>query len=120
MTNLLRFLETPKNRQPNGNNYFIQYGHRLYLVSPESCRPAAGYENWIPDQAAIDALKTAEGCLKRRDAVDLSQDPPPDESEAREPEVVLDPVFGFPDVRFSGFRIVPNFPIFDFSVSRFS
>ena len=100
-------------RQPEtkGNNMFVQYGNRLYLVSPESVRPAVGYEQWTPTSEDIESLRRAEGSLRVGTWTDVTADAPPDQHESLSPSVVLDPSTGAPvPADGSPLVVVPHVP----------
>ena len=71
----------------------IWHNGRQYTVSPESCRPAVGFENWTPNEDDIQELRRAEAAMERQEAP-VDQPAAPDESEPRAPEVILDPATG--------------------------
>lgn len=80
---------------PPEKNLLIAYGRSQHKVAPELCRPAWGYENYVPDPADIDRIRAAERAVEKNLTKDIHSEPP-GEDEPREPHVVLDPLHGRP------------------------
>lgn len=63
---------------------------QLRLVNQEQMRAAQGFEEWIPDDAAVKHLKQAEN-LWKDELISDARERGPDESEPRQPDVLHDP-----------------------------
>ena len=53
-------------RQPpsEGSNIIVDFKGKQYLVSPENCRPAVGFEHWTPTEEDVEILRHAEEDLR--------------------------------------------------------
>eukprot|EP00974_Lingulodinium_polyedra_P106465 10305248-Lingulodinium_polyedra.AAC.1 len=60
------------------------------------CRPAWGFENWTPSKDDVEEVARVERDLRRQPVPDTLRPDLPQESESREPAVVLDPMSGMP------------------------
>ena len=81
-------------RQPSGegSNIIVYFKGKQYLVSPENCRPAVGFEHWTPTEEDVEILKHAEEDLREGNLPEQVHDPGPHQDEPRQPELELDPV----------------------------